>query len=581
MDFLRELTDRFPFLDTGQDLVRRLPLPGLQGAVLLEIDLSRGLSETTPSNPLEALRARNTPALHDVVEGLRHAVTDAKVAGLVMHASSNVTLTAAQELRRAVLRFRASGKPTLAWTESFGELIHGTTGYLAATSCEQIWVQPSGDVTVHGTVLSGLFLRGALDKIGVRPEFARRKEYKSAAEMFLAESMSEPNREMLTAIVESVNATIVADIAQSRSDHGVTPDAAQALLTQGSLTVGDALERGFIDAIGYRDEAFAWMRERIADPQEKAALTFVERYGKAAKGGSLPTGTGSRPGVAIIHAHGGIHLGRSGGQSPMGGHSVGSDSLTATLRAARRDKTIRAVVLRVDSPGGSYIASDAIRAEILALRESGTRVVASMGHVAASGGYFISMPCERILADPATLTGSIGVLAGKNVVAQGLQRLGINRQSVSSGPYDEMFSTQRPFTQEEWERLDCWLDDVYADFTTKAAADRGMPLEQLEPLARGRVWSGVDARRHGLVDELGGLDDGVRVACELAGLDRSEAHVQILPKLGPFDRFLPSENSDSPVGARLGEGLSLFDRASLALGLGATGVLTMPPVRLG
>ena len=580
MDFLRELTDRLPFLEKGQDLVRRLPVPGLRGAVLLEIDLTRGLSETTPANPIEALRARNTPALHDVVEGLRHAVTDDKVAGLVVHASSQVTLTAAQELRRALLRFRTSGKPTLAWTESFGELVHGTSGYLTATSCEQIWVQPSGDVSVHGVVASGLFLRGALDKIGVLPEFARRKEYKSAAEMYLSESMSEPNREMLTAIVESVNATIVADIAQGRAERGVTPESARALLEEGSLTVGDALERGFIDAIGYRDEAFAWMRERIEDPEEKKALTFVERYGKAAKG-SMPTGVGSRPGVAIVHAQGPIHLGRAGGQSPMGGHSVGSDSLTATLRAARRDKAIRAVVLRVDSPGGSYIASDAIRAEILALRESGTRIVASMGHVAASGGYFISMPCERILADPATLTGSIGVLAGKNVIEQGLHRLGINRESVSAYPYDEMFSGLRPFTTQEWARLDGWLDDVYDDFTTKAAADRGMPLEQLEPLARGRVWSGVDARLHGLIDDLGGLDDGIALACELAGLDRADAEVQVLPKLGPFDRFLPTENSDSPVGASLGEGLSLFDRATLALGLSPTGVLTMPPVRLG
>lgn len=580
MDFLRELTNRLPGRERCQGLLKHVPIPALQGACVLEIDLTRGLAEVPPTSPLEALRARNTPQLHEVIDGLRRAVTDDKVAALIVHASSNVTLSQVQELRRGILRFRASGKPTLAWTESFGELVHGTTGYLAATSCEQIWVQPSGDVTVHGIVAGGLFVRGALDKIGVLPQFARRQEYKSAAELFLAESMSEPNRAMLTRIVESVNDTMVADMADTRADRGVTLAAARDLLEQGRLSAEEALERGFIDAIGYREQAFLWLRERIADPDEKAPLTFVERYRKSALS-PVPAVAGShRPTVAVIGAHGAIHLGRSGGASPTGGHTVGSDSLTATLRAARRDKDVRAVVLRIDSPGGSYIASDAIRAEVLALRESGTRVVASMGGVAASGGYFIAMPCERILANPATLTGSIGVLAGKNVVREGMRRLGINRQDVSLGRFDEMFSTQRPFSDAEWARLDTWLDEVYADFTGKAATDRGMVLSELESLARGRVWSGVDARLNGLVDDLGGLDDAIRVACELAQLDRAQVDVRLLPKLGPLDRFLPTENSDSPIGARLGEGLSLYDRASLALGLNSAGVLTMPPLRL-
>ncbi len=573
-------------------LLQRLPLAAPHGTCLLEIDLTRGLSEATPATPLEALRARNTPALYDVIDGLRRASTDAKVAGLIVHASpgtSAITLPQAQELRRGILRFRAGGKPTLAWAESFGELVHGTAGYLVATGCERIWVQPSGDVNVHGVVAGGLFLRGALDKIGVLPQFARRKEYKSAAELFLAESMSDPNREMLAQIVDSINATIVADIADAR---GVTTQVARAALDSGRLSAREALEQGLIDAIGYRHEAFAAMRAQIEDTQEKKPLTFVERYRKASlPGGSglpildaLPAGPsaahGHRPAVAVIQALGAIHLGRSGRATPMSGHSIGSDTLNATLRAARRDASVRAVVLRIDSPGGSYIASDAIRAELLALRESGTRVVASMGAVAASGGYFIAMPCERIVASPATLTGSIGVLAGKNVVREGLQRLGVNRENVSDGRFDEMFSAQRPFSDEEWSRLDEWLDEVYADFTTKAAADRGMAVTDLEPLARGRVWSGIDARGNKLVDELGGLDDAIRVACDLAGLDRADSDVRLLPKLGPFDRLLPAENSDSPIAARLGEGLTLYDRATMALGLAPAGVLTMPALRL-
>jgi protease-4 len=286
-----------------------------------------------------------------------------------------------------------------------------------------------------------------------------------------------------------------------------------------------------------------------------------------------------------VQASGAIHLGRSGG-SPLSGRSVGSDTLGAALRAAGRDASVRAVVLRVDSPGGSYVASDALRREVHALRATGTTVVASMGGVAASGGYYVAMPCQRVVAAPGTLTGSIGVIAGKQVLTSALDRVGVHRESVVAGRYADMFSTDRPFDEEEWARLETWLDTVYDDFTTKAAEDRGMDVDHLRTLARGRVWTGADAAEHGLVDELGGLSHAVDVACRLAGLDRADVHVRPYPHVHPLHRLVPVQNSESPVAlARTGtpagipdlgaEGVPWVDRVLAAAGF-PSGVLSLP-----
>jgi protease IV len=218
----------------------------------------------------------------------------------------------------------------------------------------------------------------------------------------------------------------------------------------------------------------------------------------------------------------------------------------AALRAAGDRDDIAAVVLRVVSPGGSYVASDAIHREVLRLRET-KPVLASMGTVAASGGYFVAMAADEIVALPGTVTGSIGVLGGKVAMGEGLRRLGVTTESVGSGSQATMFDPDRPFDDGEWRRVEQWLDAVYADFTTKAAAGRHMPLEQLEPLARGRIWTGADAHQHGLVDGLGGLELAVERAVTRTGRTREEVRVQRLPHRSPLDVLRPAESSESPA----------------------------------
>lgn len=473
--------------------------------------------------------------------------------------------------------FRAAGKPVVCWAETFGELTPGNVGYHLATAFDEIWLQPSGDVGLVGVMAESFFLRDALDKLGVQSQIGQRHEYKTAADTFLQASMTEANREMVTRLVESATETIVRDVAEGR---GLSEQEVRSVIEVAPVSPQDALDRRLVDRLGYRDEVYDDLRGRLGEVE----LKYVERYGKGrlSQAGAAVAKRG-KPVVAMIHAAGPIHLGRSS-STPLSGRSIGSDSIAAALRSAASDESVKAVVLRIDSPGGSYVASDTIRREVIALRKTGRPVIASMANVAASGGYFIAMPADRVLASAGTITGSIGVLAGKQVIRETLERVGIRRENVSTGRYADMFSSDRPFDEEEWARLEGWLDRVYDDFTSKAAQDRGMPVEALRAVARGRVWTGADAVRHGLVDELGGLERAVELAAANAGIAREDVELRVMPKPKLFERFLPADNSESPAAASA-VGLSgllaggerpAFERVLAASGIAPYGVLSMP-----
>ncbi|MGH8826911.1 MAG: signal peptide peptidase SppA [Jiangellaceae bacterium] len=541
--------------------------------ILLELDLTRGLSEAPARTPVESLRARHTPVLRSIVDALRKAAADDQVIGLVAHVGRRQpTLAQSAELRAAVTDFRQTGKSTVCWSESYGEMGPGNVVYHVASAFEQVWLQPSGDVGLTGVVAEAVFIRDALDKLGVSSQIGQRHEYKTAANMFLESSMTEAHREMAARLVTSAMDTIVADVAASR---GLDEDSVRAAVDRAPLTADEAVERGLVDRLGYRDEVYDDLRGRLG----KVDLRFVERYGKglAAFSGLTPRLVKPRkPVVAVIHASGPIHLGRSGGMAPVSGRSIGSDTLGAVLRAAGADRDVKAVVLRVDSPGGSYLASDAIRREVLRLRSTGRPVVASMASVAGSGGYYIAMPADIVVANAGTITGSIGVVAGKQVIREALSRIGVERDSVATGTYAEMFSTQRPFSDDEWQRMEGWLDRVYADFTAKAAQDRGMPVAELHEVAKGRVWTGADASKIGLVDEIGGLSRAVDVACSRARLHRSAVDVRVLPKWSLIDRLRPADNSEHPAAARSLGPMPLLPQLLTMLGLSPAGVLMMP-----
>lgn len=560
--------------------------------LILELDLTDGLLETRPADPLAAVMSRHQPTVTDIVSGLRLARTDQRVKALVVKVGGKpIGLGIVQELRQAVQRFGDSGKPTFAWAESFGEFSAGNVPYYLATAFETIYLQPSGEVGLTGLAIERVFLRGALDKLGVTLEVGARHEFKSAAEQLTERGFSEPAREatrrMAESVTEQVAEAIVARTGKSSEEVG-------RLIDDGPYLADDALEAGLVDALGYRDEVYAAVRKSVKATQETGLLYLsrYQRYRELTNRFRQLSQQGfqgrSQPSVALVQAVGAIRRGRSGrgGLSP-GDPAMGSDSITATLRSAVRDPNIKAIVLRVNSPGGSYVASDAIWREVIRARNAGKPVVASMGDVAASGGYFISMAADSIVAQPGTITGSIGVITAKPVLSEAYSKIGVSTDSVVLGKHAGMFSTSHSFTSEEWQLIDAWLDRIYADFTGKVASARAMTAERVHELARGRVWTGADARENGLVDELGGIEDAAAIARSRAGLPDSAPLVHY-PKLGPLDRIRPASNSEdrrAAIQASAGGGTLTSALTGGALGggvfSGALGGLPLVAIALG
>jgi protease-4 len=514
------------------------------GPLILELDLTEGITETRPTDPISAVTARNRPVLPDILDGLRRARDDDRVSVLVARlGGKSIGLAAVQELRHAVTEFAEAGKTTIAWAESFGEFSASNVQYYLATAFEKIWLQPSGDLGLTGVAVERVFLRGLLERIGADFQVATRQEYKSAAEQLTETRFSAPAREATERMTASITEQLTQAIAERR---GLERDKVGELIDAGPYLASRAQAEGLVDQLGYRDEVYAEAR-KLAGPD--AAVLYLGRYqrGKVLAERARNTVTrvpGSHePGVALIYATGPIRRGRSG-RGVLSGGAMGSDTIAGAIRSAAKDEHVRAILLRVNSPGGSYVASDTIWREVVRARASGTPVVVSMGDVAASGGYYISMAADQIIAQPGTITGSIGVLTGKPVVGGALGRAGITSDRVVQGAHAAMFSQLEPFSPDEWALVNDWLDHIYADFTGKVATGRGMTQEQVHEVARGRVWTGADALAHGLVDELGGIDRAAAIARRRAGLPAT-APLRVFPRVRPIDRLRPPGSSES------------------------------------
>ena len=558
---------------TGIDEARRRRTADL----VLELDLTEPLLQDAPQDPMGAVLARRRTSLRAVLQGLRRAARDARVRALVVKlggSRSALGLAQAQELHDAVRDLRDHGKVTVAWAETFGEFGNGSVSYFLATSFEEIWLQPSGDVGLTGVATEVPFLRGVLDKAGITPQIAQRHEYKNAANVFTERGFTAAHREATERVVESVMEQLVATVAANRSlDAGVV----RGLIDRAPLFSTEALEAGLVDRLGYRDDVYTAVRTRTSPD---VMLQYLGRY-RRSKLAELSTRVAATPAdtVALVQVTGPIHLGRSRRQ-PLAGASAGADTVAAALRSATKADNIRAIVLRVVSPGGSYVASDAIWRQLALTRQAGKPVVVSMGDVAASGGYFVSMGADAIVAEPGTLTGSIGVVSGKQVVDGLVDRLGIGHEGVAGGRHGLMFSPLQAFTQEEWERLNVWLDRIYDDFTAKVADGRRLSGDRVHEIARGRVWTGADAKERGLVDELGGLPVALDMARQRAGLPPSdELDARVFPRLPLAARLRPAQSSEDPAAAsaRLQlEAWGPFADVATRLGLSTYGPLMLP-----
>ena len=531
---------------------------GVPNGCILELDLQSLPPETSGFDPMAFIAGGGRPLLlRQAVAAIHRAAEDTRIAGLI----ARVQLSAAppgavQELREAIVAFTAA-KPSLAWAETYP----GTLSYYLASAFREVWMQPSGTVGLIGFATNALFLRDALDKAGLQAQFIARGEYKSAANMFTQDRYTEAHREADSRLIESLHNQVWQGIAESRR---LNVSALDELADRAPLLRDDALSAALIDRVGFRDEAYRRIGE-LTDPDadsdpdgdDAPPRLFLSRYAQTRHaqtrkhGPSLP-GRKAKPAVAVITVAGPIVGGRGGpGLSPFGRSSAGGDTIAAALREAGADDDVKAVVLRVDSPGGSVSASETIWREVCRVRAAGKPVVASMGSVAASGGYYVAMAAEVIVANPATITGSIGVITGKLVARELKDRLGVGSESLRTNVNADAWSVNSPFTAEQYDMVEAEANLFYDDFVRRVAEARKMSVEDVGIVARGRVWTGADAIERGLVDELGGLRTAVRRAKVLAGLDiDATIHLVDYPGSSVLD-FLRPKASSQPAAASL------------------------------
>jgi protease IV len=556
-----------PGIDDVRALARRVDTArhhGVPNGCVIELDLRVAPPEASSLDPLTIITGGGRPlALREAVSALHRAAEDPRVAGLI----ARVQLPAAaagpvQELREAIAAFTAV-KPSLAWAETYP----GTLSYYLASAFGEVWMQPSGTVGLIGFATNALFLRDALDKAGIEAQFVARGEYKSAANLFTQDRYTDAHREADTRLLESLRGQVWQAIAESRN---IGQDALDGLADQAPLLRDIAVESGLIDRVGFRDEAYARIAELVgakdispdsgdADGDDAPSRLYLSRYARATGPGgparpSMP-GRGTKSTIAVVTVAGPIVSGRGGSRLPFGSSNAGGDTIAAALREAAHDDSVSAIVLRVDSPGGSVTASETIWREVKKARERGKPVVASMGAVAASGGYYVSMCADAIVANPGTITGSIGVVTGKLVARDLKDRLGVGSDAVRTNANADAWSVNAPFTPEQHAQVEAEADLFYNDFVQRVAQGRHLSVEAVEAVARGRVWTGADALDHGLVDELGGLRAAVRRAKVLAGLDE-DAKVRLVgyPGSSVWD-FLRPQPSSQPAAASLPDAL--------------------------
>lgn len=490
----------------------------LPSRLVLRVDLEQGVVEHVPDSPLGLVDGSRVP-LRDVVEVLDRAAEDARVLAIVVRlGTSGMGFAQAEEIRDALVRLRASRTRTVAVAETFGEAGNGTADYFVATACDQIVLQRLGEFGVIGFLARSPFLRGALDRLSITPRFDHRREYKSAMYLFTEDDAPPPQREATEAILRSAFETVVEAVASSR---GLEPEVVATAIDDGPLLPREAFVRGLVDRLGFQDEV-----EHELETDLGARTVDLGAYRSRAVRQRRRGTT-----VAVVHVAGAIVRGRSR-PSPLGrGMAVGSDDIREALETAASTDRVRAVVMRVDSPGGSAVGSEAIWRAVQRVRAEGKPVVVSMGNLAGSGGYYVSCGADRIVAQPGTITGSIGVVSGKLLTARAWERIGVRWGELTAGEHADMWSSQSDFSDDQWQRFQRYLDEVYEGFKQHVADGRGLQASEVEEVAKGRIWSGRDAHERGLVDELGGFDRALEAAKSLAGIAPDAAvNLRVMPQ---------------------------------------------------
>jgi protease-4 len=520
------------------------------GKSYLYLNLDREIPEQPPVE-LPNFLERRPPTLRTLVDSIDRAGADDKVDALVLRVSflPDAGWGKVQELRDAITRFRKTGKPAYAHLE-----FAGNKEYYLATACSKIYAVPNAILDVSGLKSETTFFANTLDKLGVQAQFEGVGKYKNAPNQFTETGFTEPHREQMEALLDSVYEQYVAGIRASRDKSA---EETQAVIDAGPYDGESALAAGLVDELLYADQ----LRDRLKDAESVTP-------GRYAKGSSRGFGFDRRPKIALIYAVGEIVGGESQG-GPFGGQIAGSDTVANALKQAREDDSVQAIVLRVDSPGGSGTASDVIWREVVLARKAKPLVV-SMGDVAASGGYYIAMAGDAIVAQPSTITGSIGVFGGKFTLRGLYDKIGITKEILTRGQNADLFTEYRPWDDAERAKFRGLMVSFYEEFIKKAAEGRKKSYGDVDAVAQGRVWTGTEALRHGLVDKLGGLDVAVGLAKERAKIAQGEeVNLVVVPeRKGLLETILERQEEEVGESAMLPRELVDFLRWAKYLGDG-------------
>jgi len=480
--------------------------PAVPSRAALSLKVGGDIVEMPASDVVTYLSDARTPTVRGIVDSLRRAKHDSRIHAVLLKPTgfSSPYWGKVQELRDALIDFKESGKPLYAYLEYAGD-----REYYLASVADKVFLMPASTLDLTGVATYQVFLKGVFDKIGVTPDIHHVGDFKTASNQYTEKGYTPSHRAMDEWLNRDLYEQIVSGIAHGRKK---TDAEVRQLIDEGPFLAENAKRAGLVDDVLYEDQLAARLKD---DDSRELAEIEVSDYGRTGRA------SGRGPRLAVIYAVGAIVGGRSG-FDPLNGETVGSETLIEAIRTARKDSSVRAIVLRVDSPGGSATASDAIWRELMLAREAKPLIV-SMSDLAASGGYYIAMTGHAIVAQPSTLTGSIGIFGGKFITGGVYEKLGANIESTSIGKHAEMNSPARPYNADELKKVTEQLESFYTQFVSKVAAARGKTPEQINAIAEGRVWTGHQASQNGLVDALGGLDKAVALAKDKAGIDADES----------------------------------------------------------
>ena len=515
--------------------------PAIEANSVLALRVAGSLPDYVSPDPLRKFFGNTDQSLSDLILQFKKAKVDDRIKVIILEVDmAGAGWGKSEEIRDAIADFRSSGKPVYAYMEYATD-----KEYYIASACDKIYLAPPGELFINGLAADVLFFRGSLDKLGIYPDMVQMGKYKTAVETFTRKDMSDANREFINSLLDDLFNRYVEAIAKARGKSG---EEMRAIIDDAPYNAAKSKEMGLIDGVAYRDELEKELKTKLGYKESDELRIVKSSAYSEVDPESLGLDKGEK--IAVIYATGDIGSGQSE-NSPRGNQSIGSDTLSKAVKDAGDDKTIKAIVIRVDSPGGSGLASDIIWHAVEDAKAK-KPVVISMSDVAASGGYYIAAGAHKIIAEPSTITGSIGVFAGKPVLRGFYDWLGISNEYILRGKQAGMFRETEKFTPEERAKFEELIKHTYYDdFVPKVAKGRNKTPEYIDSVAQGRVWTGAQGKERGLVDEFGGLDRAVEVAKELAKIPRDKGvHRVILPYPQTFLQELLNEGDETRAQAK-------------------------------